>query len=79
MIWLLVIKMIGILQKVNLCDVMRPEFQVLILTVAALCILAHIFVNMIIPGKIPLFSEGGVHTRFEATESSRTLTWLIIW
>ena len=77
MIWLVVIKMIGRPQKVNLRDVMRPEFQVLILTVAAVCMLAHIIVNMIIPGKIPLFSEGGVHTRFEATESSRHLTWLL--
>ena len=77
LIWLIVIKIIGRPRKVNLRDVMRPEFQFLILTVATVCMLAHIIVNMIIPGKIPLFTEGGVHSRFEATESSRALTWLL--
>jgi hypothetical protein len=74
--WLIVTRMIGRPRQVNLRDAMRPEFQSLILTFAALFMVGHIIVNMIIPGKTPLFSEGGIHTRFESTENSRIFTWL---
>lgn len=74
--FLFLIWLIGKPKVVGLRDKMRPEFQFLLLCSALVILLLHVFFNMIAPGNIPLFSESGVHGRFESTQNSRLLAWL---
>lgn len=72
----LIIRFAGKPRKVDLSDRMDVDFQVTLLFFTMLIIIANVTVNMIIPGKIPLLTEGGSASRFDATENSRLLTWL---
>jgi len=74
--WLLVIRIAGKPKKIDLRDKMEPDFQIILLLLSIAIIVANVVINMIIPGKIPLLTEGGVNSRFEATENSRLLTWI---
>jgi hypothetical protein len=75
--WFVVIRVVGKPATIDLRDRMGGTFQTVLLLLTVLIILAHVTVNMIIPGKIPLLMEGGgLNARFEATENSRLLTWL---
>ncbi len=75
--WFVVIRALGKPPTIDLRDRMGGTFQTILLLLTVFIILAHVTVNMIIPGKIPLFMEGGgLNARFEATENSRLLTWL---
>ncbi|HZY74348.1 MAG TPA: hypothetical protein VFE22_14670 [Edaphobacter sp.] len=74
--WLLVIRIAGKPKKIDLRDKMAPDFQIILLLLSIAIIIANVVVNMIIPGKIPLLTEGGVNSRFDATENSRLLTWI---
>ena len=55
---------------------MDPDFQMVLLGLTCLVICLNLIVNMVIPGKIPLFMDSGSAERFAATENSRLLTWL---
>src|SRR6266700_2227090 len=75
--WFVVIRVAGKPATIDLRDRMGGTFQATLLLLTVFIILAHVTVNMIIPGKIPLLMEGGgLNARFEATENSRLLTWL---
>jgi|SRR5450432_1335276 len=75
--WFVVIRVLGKPATIDLRDRMGSTFQTTLLLLTVFIILAHITVNMIIPGKVPLLMEdGGLNARFEATENSRLLTWL---
>lgn len=74
--FLFLIWLIGKPKVVGLRDRMRPEFQVVLLCLVLAILFLHVFFNMIVPGYVPLFSEAGVHGRFESTQNSRLLAWL---
>ena len=74
--WLLVIRLCGRAGRVDLTDRMPTDFQFALLWMSIAIVFANVTVNMIIPGKIPLLTEGGVYSRFEATTNSRLLSWL---
>ena len=75
--WFVVIRVVGKPLTIDLRDRMGSTFQTILLLLTVIIILAHVTVNMVIPGKIPLLMEGGgLNARFEATENSRLLTWL---
>lgn len=75
--WLLIIRFSGKPKVIDFRDRMGIDFQAALLVLTMLIIVANVIVNMIIPGKIPLFTEGGgMGSRFEATQNSRLLTWL---
>jgi hypothetical protein len=75
--WILVIRVAGKPRKIDLSDRMGVDFQATLLFLTVLIIIANVTVNMIIPGKIPLLTEGGgLNSRFEATQNSRLLSWL---
>jgi hypothetical protein len=75
--WFVIIRAVGKPVTIDLRDRMGSPFQTMLLLLTVFIILAHVTVNMIIPGKIPLLMEGGgLNARFEATENSRLLTWL---
>lgn len=78
-LWILMIRLGGKPKKIDMRDHMGASFQATLLLLAASIIIANVTVNMIIPGKIPLLTEGGgFASRFEATENSRLLTWLTL-
>lgn len=75
--WFVIMRVAGKPATIDLRDRMGSTFQGTLLILTMFIILAHVMVNMIIPGKIPLLMEGGgLNSRFEATENSRLLTWL---
>lgn len=75
-VWFLIIRVAGKPKKIGLSDKMDADFQVTLLFFTMLIIIANVIVNMIIPGKIPLLTEGGSASRFDSTQNSRLLTWL---
>jgi len=76
-LWLLVIRIAGKPAKIDLTDKMGTDFQVILLFLTILIVIANVTINMIIPGKIPLLTEGGgLYSRFDATQNSRLLSWL---
>jgi hypothetical protein len=78
-LWILVVRVSGKPKKIDLRDEMGANFQATLLLFATLIIIANVTVNMIIPGKIPLLTEGGgFASRFDATQNSRLLTWLTL-
>lgn len=76
MVWLIVIRCAGAVRKIDLSDSMPADFQLTILWMAIAIVILNAILNMIIPGKIPLFTEGGVYTRFDATTNNRLLSWM---
>ena len=74
-VWLIIIRLAGKPRKIDLRDRMSADFQIALLSLSLLFIILNVVVNMIIPGKIPLFTEGGVYSRFDATQNSRLMSW----
>jgi hypothetical protein len=74
--WLLIMRLVGKPRLIDMRDRLEVDFQVILLVLAIVVIICNILFNMIIPGQIPLFTEGGVNSRFESTENNRLLTWL---
>jgi hypothetical protein len=75
-LWFLTMRASGRPTKIDLKDRMSVGFQYALLSLVALIIVSNVVVNMLIPGKIPLLTEGGMLSRFDATDNSRILTWL---
>src|ERR1700691_210909 len=57
--WFVVIRVVGKPLTIDLRDRMGSTFQTILLLLTVIIILAHVTVNMAIPGKIPLLMEGG--------------------
>ncbi|MDW6002161.1 hypothetical protein [Vibrio mangrovi] len=65
------------IRNVDLRDHVPKDFQIFLLLFGLIVLLLHIYINMIVPGKIPILMTNGVDARFESTENSRLLTWLM--
>lgn len=76
-VWIVIIRISRKPRLIDLRDHMPADFQATLLVFAIMVIVANVIVNMIIPGKVPLLAgDAGFASRFDATENSRTLTWL---
>ena len=72
---MLVIRCSGKPRRPNLTDKMGTEFSKCLLVLSIAMVALNVVINMVIPGTIPLFTEGGVYSRFDATQNSRLLYW----
>ncbi|CAG8998562.1 MAG: hypothetical protein CENE_00513 [Candidatus Celerinatantimonas neptuna] len=61
---------------VNLEDNLPKHFQIILLFLCLIVLLANFYINVYLPGKIPILMKDSVDIRFSASQNSRVLYWL---